>query len=156
MVIDRSFAVLTLANRVNPKTLYLPGKTLRERRNTYKISRYLMEITPPRGQRTLSLDRTVASAGGRKKRKAGSSPLTGQTERERDTLWLRLVSKIEDLGAPVLANPTTKLEIKKNSEELWSLAIVLSKLEETSDMEQTDESLETQGKMEKSFRAAST
>lgn len=86
----------------------------------------LLHRSPTRTQRTLSLDRTGSSTG-RKKRKAEQSPpKTGSSERERETLWLRLVSKVGKLRTLVIANPTTKVEIKKNSEELQSLVTVLS------------------------------
>lgn len=111
--------------------------------NPFKRSN-LLHRSPTRTQRTLSLDRTGSSTG-RKKRKAEQSPpKTGSSERERETLWLRLVSKVGELRTLVIANPTTKLEIKKNSEDLQSLVTVLSNLEETSDDEDTAEGLRTQ------------
>lgn len=94
----------------------------------------LVNRTPPKGQRSLSLDRT-GSSGNTKKRKMERSPQSSDTRKERATLWLRLTAKIDELRMLVRSNPTTKMEIKKNTEDLQSLVTVLSHLQETSDNE---------------------
>lgn len=120
--------------------------------NVFENSK-LLTRTPPRTHRTLSLDRERSSRG-RKKRKAEQSPQMEQTRNEKATLWLRLVEKISNLRKLVTDNPTTKLEIKKNSEDLQSLVTVLSNLDDKSDDEDMDEDQEVLCNTMKSFSAS--
>lgn len=106
-------------------------ETDNDEENGFKRSNILC-TTPPRIHRTLSLDREKPSRG-RKKRKAEQSPQMEHAHKEKATLWLRLVEKVSKLRKLVIDNPTTRLEIKKNSEDLQSLVTILSNLEEASD-----------------------
>lgn len=68
-----------------------------------------------------------------KKRKAQFSPRTTKdVDKERKLLWGRMTKKIEELRSIVKTNPKIRTDIKRCSEGLQSLMVVLNQLEEDS------------------------